>query len=204
MNDWLHDRGTDRLLGDLGHFDNKSLDTRVPVGYAVPARTAPRKEPHVATKTPKNPVPTLPELLPGVAKWLQDAYAHGRVYYLIERVSTSGMTRYITLWTVGKDHEGKPILNVLWPDHYVPEGLRHLLRPDAAPEDAFRVRMNELPRSWGNPFTRINWSDRRRCFKVEGGGMDMVFALLHELGSLFKMPPDFVNKVRHESLRRFE
>jgi hypothetical protein len=116
----------------------------------------------------------LRKAMPDMAEWVDRAIAHGTIYYLVESVSRSGMMRSITLYTIGTDRDGKPELKVAWPDYEASEKARR----------------------------EIMWSRKHRCFRVGGCGMDMVFHLLYELGSMFGVGDKLANHVRRESLSR--
>jgi len=98
-----------------------------------------------------------------LALWLTQAEEHGTIYYNIDSVSRSGMSRRIVLSTIIIGIDGKPFLSRLWPrvsdDMLTGSGSNEL---------------DIVAKDWGFDFTG-------RSFKVYGGGMDMVFALIDSL-----------------------
>lgn len=96
--------------------------------------------------------------------WLQAAEKHGTIYYAIESVSRSGMSRKIVLSTIVKGRGGKPELKRLWPR--LPDDSRTISDHSSA--------LDVVARDW-------RFSFKAHAFDVGGCGMDMVFALVHGL-----------------------
>lgn len=101
------------------------------------------------------------------------------VFYLIPHVARSGMSRRIELFYPQKGGG----VDVVWPDYEPGEGT--------TAHDLETLRK------------RIDWSRRHRCFVIGGCGMDMVFALVDHLGSVFGFE-NWGNKIRRNGLSRAE
>lgn len=132
-----------------------------------------------------------------LAAWLHAAEAHGTIYYVIESVSRSGMSRKISLATIRmsrarKGEKRKPELAKLWPS----------LPPAFEVERAganWSECLDAIGADWG-----FSWT--ARAFNVGGCGMDMVFALIDGLaakaglrGEGLTGKQSYANRVRRES-----
>jgi hypothetical protein len=123
-----------------------------------------------------------------LAQWLRDAEAHGTIYYSIPRVSRSGMSRVIKLYTILNGSDGKPALSQLWPSY-----------DETAPGDSWSVKIDTVAKDWGFTFGNT------RGFRVNGCGMDMVFWLVGHLANLAfsresREGENYANRVRRDSI----
>jgi hypothetical protein len=122
-----------------------------------------------------------------LATWLHKAEKHGTIYYAIEQVSRSGMSRQIVLSTIVKDKNRKLSLQRLWPSIPWPSG--------ASIED-HNEALDFVAADWGFSF-------KTRNFVIGGCGMDMVFALVDRLASLSGLEgrgaESYANRVRREA-----
>lgn len=107
--------------------------------------------------------------------WLEQAKRNGRVYYHVHSVNRNGDFRRITLATIGEQN-GRPYLDFFWPS-CVPQytsddpgaSARVLLGHSGALDVAAKL---------------VGFNFKRRSFAIGGGGMDMVYALLDNLGTI--------------------
>ena len=120
-----------------------------------------------------------------LADWLSKAHEHGTIYYVIQSVSRSGMSRQIRLYTIAR-RDGGPAIVHLWP-----------AAPEDYPANRYSEDIDAIARDWGFSFDK-------RAFVVGGCGMDMVFALIdslaHKAGVAGAGRSSYANSVRRDGL----
>ncbi len=127
-------------------------------------------------------------------KWLEAAKEHGTIYYIVEKVSTSGMSRCITLYTMRERDQWDPpgakaSLDLCWPN-----------------VDNIGAGIDESHECWCVAARDMHFSLKKRCFEVSGCGMDMVFALIEDLARIAGIEDSlqYTNDIRREGLSRYE
>lgn len=130
----------------------------------------------MATKKEIESVPAR-ELMPDLYNWMLTAAAYGTIYVNVRRVSRSGMSRDISLYTIGFNEHRPSLMK-------------------AVPDFSFDTKV------YASIKRRTLWNDKEGCFRIGGSGMDMAFALIYHLAHIFEFtdPGQWVNCIRLETL----
>lgn len=123
--------------------------------------------------------------------WLKAAEKHGTIYYVIESVSRSGMSRNISLATIVMS-KGKPVLSKLWP-RLDDKMWSH------AQWSEYNAALDVVASDWGFSF-------KVRSFKVGGCGMDMVFSqidYLAQIAGVNRSPNEDSSKTKDQGHRMY-
>lgn len=135
-------------------------------------------------------------VMPELYAWLCAAKRHGTIYYVVQHVSRSGMSRDIILHTI-KDGT----LCVAWPDSEATIPRDAARYAGSTGGELTRAQFAAYRRHYKDTFGRLSFRYSKRAFVMGGCGMDMVFACIYNLGGVFGLP-DLGNTVRRESLTR--
>jgi len=127
-------------------------------------------------------------------EWVKQVTAAGRVYYAIEKRNRDGDFWWVTLAAPFIDRNGSPALDFFWPS-VVPDATDEVGKQARAllgESDALSVGAKA-----------VGFDLRRRCLTFGGGGMDIAFGTLYNLGEKIGME-DLGNKVDRTSMNRSE
>jgi hypothetical protein len=111
-------------------------------------------------------------------KWLAQVAKNGEVYYSIEysieKINRGRDKRWITL-ACGVEKQGRPALDFFWPSpvpQYSTDDCGEAARVLLGSSEAITVAANA-----------VGFDMKSRCFKVGGGGMDMVYACMENFAA---------------------
>ncbi len=127
-------------------------------------------------------------------EWLEAAREHGTIYYIVEKVSASGMIRYITLYTMRERGQWDPpgakaSMDLAWPNM-----------------NDIGTTIENSHEAWCHVAKTMHFDPDHRAFKMTGCGMDMVFALIEDLVRYAGIEESlaYTSSVRCENLSRYE
>lgn len=127
--------------------------------------------------------------------WLKQAVKCGRVYYLVNSVSRNGDRRSITLATIACGNVRPPHLDFFWPS-VVPQ-----YSTDDPGVEA-RALLGGHSASLDVAAKVLSFDFKRRAFVISGGGMDMVYALLSNLGTIAGVSDEAIQSIGRTSMDR--